>query len=82
VLLEHVAHGVYGGGGRAQGREQLGVRQGVEAGEGWRRLFRQDAVAELDAVSADVDARAPDQLLNPGVRLAAERAVKVGCGRS
>src|SRR5205807_9469714 len=56
----------------------------VELGRG-RQLFVDDLVAEIDALVADVDAGAGDQLLHLPLALAAEAAEKllvaVGCAR-
>ena len=63
----------------------LGLRQAVDV-ERRRRgeLLVDDLVAEIDALVADVDAGAGDQLLDLALRLAAEAAEKlfVGVGRS
>jgi hypothetical protein len=42
-----------------------------------RELLVDDLVTEIDALVADVDARAGDQLLDLALRLAAERAKKL-----
>jgi hypothetical protein len=61
------------------------LRQALELeARGRRELLVDDLVTEIDALVADVDARARDQLLDLALRLAAEGAEEllVGVGRA